>query len=175
MPCALPFALALFSDEARTPDILSMAKALPETDRPLALIFRHDGLAPSERAALAAAVRDAVQSRGHMFLMARGEMEGADGAHSAGPGPGIRTLPTHDEDELAEATLAGMDAAFLSPIFATQSHPDARPLGRPRAVALAQAARIPLFALGGINEASAASLHGAPFQGFGAIGAFSGG
>jgi thiamine-phosphate pyrophosphorylase len=81
-------------------------------------------------------------------------------------------MPVHDEDELVKACLEKADAGFLSPVFATESHPSARPLGRMRAVALAQASRLPLFALGGMDPASAATLEGAPFQGFGAIGAF---
>jgi thiamine-phosphate pyrophosphorylase len=172
-PASLPFALALFSDEHRTRDILSMAKRLPETSKPLALVFRHDGLPSAERFRLADQVRRAVQARGHLFLMARSTLLGADGVHSA-EGEGLRTLPVHDEKEIADATLARADAAFLSPVRPTDSHPGAPALGRSRAVALAQAARIPLLALGGMDERSAGELEGTPFQGFGAIGAFTG-
>ncbi|WP_256620189.1 thiamine phosphate synthase [Parvularcula maris] len=172
-PAELPFALALFSDEKRTPDILKMAEGLPDGGEPIAVIFRHDGLPADERLRLAGEVRDVVQAKGHLFLMARRPLPGADGVH-AGEGEGLRTAPVHDEDEIVRAVMDEVDAAFLSPVYATQSHPGATPLGRSRAVALAQAARVPLLALGGMNERTAASLEGAPFQGFGAIGAFTG-
>nr|WP_233061299.1 thiamine phosphate synthase [Parvularcula mediterranea] len=83
-------------------------------------------------------------------------------------------MPAHDEDELVAAFAAQADAAFLSPIFATRSHPEAQAMGRERAVAIAQASPMPLFALGGMDEEKAAELEGTPFQGFGAIDAFAG-
>ncbi len=172
-PCDLPFALALFSDEKRLPDILGAARALPKGEPPIAVIFRHDGLGPQTRKELALEVMSACRETGHLFLMARADLEGADGAHAHGGGAGSRTAPVHDEAELAEATLWA-DAAFLSPIFPTLSHPDTKGLGRARAVALAQAARLPVFALGGMTPAGAAELEGTDFQGLGAIGAFTG-
>jgi thiamine-phosphate pyrophosphorylase len=170
-PCPLPFALALFSDPDRLPPIDELAGRLPPDIPPVAVIFRHDALAPEGRSLLARRTRDRVHERGHLFLMARGDMEGADGAHAAGPGEGIRTAPCHGIDELAEAN-GWADAAFLSPLFATRSHPGKPPLTRREATAMAQASRTPLFGLGGMNEVTSRLLEGAPFYGFGAIEAF---
>lgn len=171
-PCDLPFALALFSDPNRLPPLEALAESLPRTDRGIALIFRHYDVAEGERERLADTVRMLSQDRGHLFIMARGALPGADGSHAERLSGGILTMPAHDEDEIIAAIKAGADAAFLSPVFATNSHPGAAPLGRQRAVALAQASPLPLFALGGMDEAKASELVGTPFQGFGAIDAF---
>ncbi len=170
-PCDLPFALALFTDPDRLPSIVSLAKALPQGLPPVAVVFRHDALGP-DRMALASEVRQLTQERGHKFLMARAELVGSDGTHAFGGGEGLRTMPVHKEEEIVEAVIAGADAGFLSPIFPTASHPGQPALGRERAVALAQASPLPLFALGGMDEDTAENLAGSPFQGFGAIGAF---
>lgn len=173
-PCDLPFALALFSDADRLPPVEELAAALPALEKPLAFIFRHDHLVPEDRLALGDRLRLVVQGRGHLFFMARTELRGADGHHKQTDAPGLLTMPAHDEDELVAAFAAQASAAFLSPIFATRSHRDAKAMGRERAVAIAQASPMPLFALGGMDEEKAAELEGTPFQGFGAIDAFAG-
>ncbi|MEM1381445.1 MAG: thiamine phosphate synthase [Pseudomonadota bacterium] len=171
-PCTLPFALALFSDAQRLPPLEELVEQLPRDTDPVAIVFRHDHLPEDQRLAVAGRVCEAVQARGHLFIMARASLSGADGHHAVPVGSGIRTTPVHNEEEIAAATLAGADAMFLSPVNGTASHPAQPPLGRSRAVALAQAARLPVFALGGMHEATAAVLEGTPFQGFGAIDAF---
>lgn len=63
---------------------------------------------------------------------------------------------------------AGLDAVFLSPVFATNSHPGARPLTAVRAAFIAAHAQIPIYALGGVTSGNAALL--APtFSGIAAI------
>jgi thiamine-phosphate pyrophosphorylase len=63
-----------------------------------------------------------------------------------------------------------VDALFLSPVFATQSHPGAPALGAARAALIAAASPVPVYALGGITARNAALL--APsFSGLAAIGA----
>lgn len=63
------------------------------------------------------------------------------------------------------------DAALLSPVFATKSHPDAQPLTAPRARFMARHALLPVLALGGVTARNAPLLKG--FAGFAAISAFS--
>jgi len=171
-PCDLPFALALFTDPVRTPSIERLATELPRTLPPVAIIFRHDALPPAERLALAAEVRREVQARGHLFLMARGTLPGADGTHALGHGPGLRTFPAHSFAEARRAEQRRADALFVSPVMPTESHPGERVLGPVRAARLAAAAQCPCLALGGIDERSVRALHGSALQGFGAIGAF---
>jgi 8-oxo-dGTP diphosphatase len=115
-----------------------------------------------------------------------------DGARSLGEGIGVqlkstqlqalseRPLPwaqvvgasCHDASELEHAAGGGADFATLSPVAATASHPGAQALGWPRFQALADAAALPVYALGGMAPAQAgeARLHGA--QGVAGIGAF---
>jgi thiamine-phosphate pyrophosphorylase len=63
---------------------------------------------------------------------------------------------------------APLDAVFLSPVFATTSHKDTKPLTPVRAAMIAAQARVPVYALGGITARNAALL--APsFSGIAAI------
>jgi thiamine-phosphate pyrophosphorylase len=62
-----------------------------------------------------------------------------------------------------------LDAVFLSPVFATASHADARPLNPARAAFIAGAAPVPVYALGGITARNAPLLANA-FSGIAAIG-----
>jgi thiamine-phosphate pyrophosphorylase len=62
-----------------------------------------------------------------------------------------------------------LDAVFLSPVFATASHQQARPLTPVRAAFIAAQAPVPVYALGGINSRNAALLAPA-FSGIAAIG-----
>jgi thiamine-phosphate pyrophosphorylase len=62
-----------------------------------------------------------------------------------------------------------VDALFLSPVFATASHPGAPSLGPARAAFIAAASPVPVYALGGITARNAARLAPA-FSGIAAIG-----
>jgi thiamine-phosphate pyrophosphorylase len=60
------------------------------------------------------------------------------------------------------------EAALLSPVFATRSHPKAHPLTPARARLIARASLVPVLALGGIDAKNAMLLSG--FSGIAAIG-----
>ena len=60
--------------------------------------------------------------------------------------------------ELAEAVAAQADGIFLSPVFATASHPGADTLGAAGFHALARDSSVPVIALGGMNAARAREL-----------------
>lgn len=62
-----------------------------------------------------------------------------------------------------------LDAVFLSPVFATASHANARPLNPVRAAMIAAHAPVPVYALGGVTGRNAALL-GPAFSGIAAIG-----
>ena len=70
----------------------------------------------------------------------------------------LRLATAHDRNELAAATAAGVDGVFLSPVFPTRSHPEARPLGIHGFHALARQSSIPVIALGGMTPARAREL-----------------
>lgn len=61
-----------------------------------------------------------------------------------------------------------VDAVFLSPVFATASHPGTPPLSPPRAAFIAAAARVPVYALGGVTARNAKRL-ASSFSGIAAI------
>jgi thiamine-phosphate pyrophosphorylase len=68
--------------------------------------------------------------------------------------------------------LSCVDAVFLSPVFATASHPGASALGAARAAFIAAASPVPAYALGGIDGRNALLLAPA-FAGIAAIAALS--
>ncbi|MET0616829.1 MAG: thiamine phosphate synthase, partial [Luteibacter sp.] len=69
----------------------------------------------------------------------------------------------HDAGELAQASRLGCDFATLSPVAPTASHPDAEPMGWPRFARLAEAASLPVYALGGLgpDDVTEARMHAA--------------
>ena len=120
------------------------------------IVFRHYSLASQERRALFDQVRRRIEGRDLILLLAGPANEarswGADGSHGRGPGDGLRTAPAHDLAEIRNAERAGAALIFLSPVFPTRSHPDAEALGAERFDALAAQARLPVVALGGMDE-----------------------
>ena len=79
----------------------------------------------------------------------------------------IITSSAHSLRTLMGAGL--LDAVFLSPVFATTSHQQTRPLTPVRAAFIAAHAPVPVYALGGVNPRNAALLASA-FSGIAAIG-----
>jgi thiamine-phosphate pyrophosphorylase len=84
---------------------------------------------------------------------------------------GFVTSSAHSFPDLRRAAHAGAMLAFLSPVFATASHPDAQTLGPTRWSALARHAPIMVAALGGIDGTSARRLPRSLCRVVGAIGA----
>lgn len=130
---------------------------------------------------LAAQVRAICRQRGLLFVAADDGAAAlrADGTHRPAAlvrrrrwPPGLRTAAAHSPRELARAAQAGAHLAFLSPVFPTASHPDARPLGRIRFGLMARAARLPVAALGGMTPRGFASLWRLGAYAWGAVGAF---
>lgn len=79
----------------------------------------------------------------------------------------IITSSAHSLRALMGASM--LDAVFLSPVFATASHKQARPLTPVRAAFIAAQAPVPVYALGGVTSRNAALLAPA-FSGIAAIG-----
>ncbi len=61
------------------------------------------------------------------------------------------SVSCHNRDEVLRAETLGFDWALLSPVAATESHPEATPLGWEVFEAISEEAKIPLFALGGLG------------------------
>src|SRR3546814_11624285 len=78
-------------------------------------------------------------------------------------------MAVHDPAEFGAAIRAKADLVFLSPVFATRSHPDAGPLGRIRFGLLARSAPMPVIALGGMTSSNWRSLKRQGAYGYAAI------
>lgn len=141
------------------------------------IVFRHYSLSAEARRSLFDEVKAAADARNLCLLLA-GPAElaalwGADGSHGPGAGAGLRSASVHDLAEIRAAERDGADLLFLSPVYATRSHPGAKPLGLRGFAALVRETLLPVVALGGMNaaRARATARHGA--YGWAGIDAFS--
>lgn len=174
--CTLP-PLALFTDDDRLADPLAAARALPRGS--MVVVRSRNG---ARRAALTWAMIDLARARALIVLVAGdgalAAASGADGLHlpearlgeAAGWRARRRFLVTGSVHSLAGLARARwLDAVFLSPVFPTASHPGRPALTAVRANAIARAASVPVYALGGVEPGNARLLCG--FAGIAAIGA----
>ena len=133
-----------------------------------AFVFRDYHLSAGQRRRRFARLRRIARARGHLVILASDAVTarawGADGWY--GPPAGLRPRRTglialaavHDMREIARANLLGADAALLSPVFPTRSHPGAKTLGPRRFRLLAKRAQMPVIALGGMDARRAVRL-----------------
>ena len=149
--------LWLMTDERQGDGLIAAIQRLP---RGAGIVFRHYSLPPAERRMLWNSVRAAARNKALTLVVAGPALAGAHGSHNR-PGRGLRTWSAHDLREIRAAERAGAHLIFLSPVFATRSHPGARVLGPRRFAALARQARVPVIALGGVDEGKARALGGA--------------
>lgn len=170
-------ALVLMTDDERLVDPLAAARDLP---RGSMVIVR--ARQASHRLKLAQAILVLARTR-HLFVLIADDAAlaarlGADGLHlpearaqTAAHWRALHprwliTVSSHGKAPIPPTA----DAAFLSPIFATQSHSDRAHLGAIRASLIASRVRKPVYALGGIDARNAVNLSRA-FVGIAAIGA----
>lgn len=173
-------ALLLLTDPLRLPDPRALLPRLPAGS---AVILRHGD--PQARAALAAQLAPLCR-RHRLLLLVAGDPAlalrvGAAGVHWPErqlprgrwrrPRPAmIVTAAAHGRAAIVAARRGGVDAVLLSPVLPTQSHPGAPVLGVWRFAALVTRARLPVYALGGINRDTARRLAGSGAAGIAAIG-----
>jgi thiamine-phosphate pyrophosphorylase len=161
--------LWLFTDAARLADPLAAAAGLP---RGLCGVVLRDDARPG-RAALAAALAGICRARRNALVVAGDarlaravgagvHLRGGRRLRGMGGLRGVVTSSAHGVPELRRAARSGAGVAFLSPAFATASHPGARGLGTVRWAALARRAPpgIVVGALGGIDGAAVRRLPG---------------
>jgi len=170
--------LALMTDDDRLPDPLSAARALP---RGSLVVLRSRDRARLAR--LAADMAPIARARGLILVIAGQALPGADGVHlpeaRLGEAASLRarhgglfiTGAVHSFAALGKALGLPFDALFLSAVFASKSHPGRAGLTPARANLIARAARLPVYALGGIDAKNAALLSPTSFCGIAAIGA----
>ncbi len=118
--------LWLMTDERQGDGLMAAVGRLPDG---AGIVFRHYSLQEDARRRLFERVRDAARRKEHLLLLG-GSAElarawGADGSHGRGPGAGLRSAPAHDLAELRTDEAAGAALVFVSPVFASRSHPDA--------------------------------------------------
>ena len=158
-------ALWLISD---TRNDVGLELALARLPRGSGLIYRHYHLEGPERLERFRKLRRVAKARGHVVVLADSALTarewGADGIYGAPRAlwprrAGLLHLATaHSLSELGLAARLGADAALLSPVFTTRSHPGGGTLGAVRFRLLARQAGLPVIALGGMNPARARAL-----------------
>ena len=168
-------ALILIVDSARLADPLAAAARLPAGS---AVLLR-DYDAPG-RTRLAKSLARTCRRRRLVLLI------GADARLAASLGAGLHlpqglvalarcrrglvTAAAHDRTAILRAARAGAAACLVSPVFLTASNPGAPALGAVRFARLVREAPIPVFALGGIDDRTAARLRGSGACGIAALG-----
>jgi thiamine-phosphate pyrophosphorylase len=141
------------------------------------IVFRHYSLPNAERASLAIEIAGFCRERAFTLAVA-GDAGlavevGADLIHN--PTASTELPYSRAVHSIAEAEAAAAEdpsLVFVSPIFATSSHPGQEPLGRDLAAQIAEAARAPAIALGGMDARRFAQLKG--FYGWAGIDAWLG-
>ena len=172
--------LFFFTDPARVPNAEAVLARLP---RGAGVVYRAFG-APDAVARGRRLVRIA---RGRGLLLLAGADAGlaaaigADGVHlpehAATSALGIRrarprwivTAAAHSAAAIVNAQRAGADAVFLSPVFTSASPSAGRPLGPVRFAQLVRGARLPVYALGGIDAATVRRIARSGAAGFAAV------
>lgn len=174
-----PFSLVFMTDRKRAPNPLLVARALPKGS---AVVLRDYGM--PKRAALAAQLAQICAARDLFLIIGADPLlagrVGAKGLHAPSwfrirndlSRDLIITASCHNDAELRAAKVGGAHIAFLSPVFSTESHPEAPELGARCFRHIAAASPLPVLALGGVNEENAARIAGSNVAGLAAIGAF---
>ena len=169
MPLRQPFPnLWLVTDERNDAGLDAALRRLP---RGSGLIYRHYHLPDAERVERFHQLAGIARARGMVVILADSALTaaewGADGIYGAPRAlyprrDMLRLATAHSLREIGEANRMGADAVLLSPAFATRSHPGAEALGPVRFRLLAAHSRIPVIALGGMDQRNADRL-GWPF------------
>lgn len=163
--------LWLMTDERQGDALWEALERLP---RGAGIVFRHYGLSIAERRRLFERVRKAARPRRLFLVSAGGYLSSADGVHRGRGRGGFRTASAHNLAEIRTAERCGARLVFVSPVFATRSHPDARPLGCVRFGLLARQAHVPVIALGGMDSRRWHALKALGAYGWAGIDAWSG-
>jgi thiamine-phosphate pyrophosphorylase len=157
--------------DPRLGDVIPVIAQLP---RRSGIVFRHYGVA--NRRLLFRSVRSAARKGNHVLILAdtpqRARTWGADGAHNRSTlrSCGLRTMAVHNAREAMLAKRMRADLVFVSPVFATRSHPGSRTLGRTKLGLVARGQKT--IALGGMTAKRFKSLVALKIYGWAGIDAF---
>lgn len=143
------------------------------------IVFRHYSLSRPAREELARRIGSAIRKR-RITLGIAGDVElaerlGAEIVHNpAAPTSVPFSRAVHSLEEVDSAKAEGAALVFVSPVYATSSHPGGEPLGPKRAAEIAGAAGLPAIALGGVNARNFPALKREGFYGWAGIDAWLG-
>jgi len=180
-----PLTLIAMTDEGRGGDPLDMIRQLPKNSF---LIFRH--YTDPAREHLAHKIVRACRRAGVRCLIA-GDINlarkcNSDGVHFPEhqlsrlsvrrfmPPHWITTGAAHDHKSVRRIEALGLDAALLSLVFTSASHPGAKALGIWKFAAISRRAGVAVIALGGISADRLRRLRLAGAHGIAGISLFSG-
>ncbi|WP_374943837.1 thiamine phosphate synthase [Sphingomonas sp.] len=120
------------------------------------VVFRHLTTPRAERLALFRRVRSVAVARRLVLVVAGERLPWA--ARHGGPRP--VTAPAHDRREGVAGVRKGARMLFVSPVFATRTHPGAKGLGVRRARAIVRGLPVGAVALGGMDARRWRGLQG---------------
>jgi 8-oxo-dGTP diphosphatase len=187
---ALPANYLISPEPTSDPDEFTGAFSRSIVNRELGIVsLRAKGMAPDRLAALATRVLGCARElRPDLLVLMHGAVDlaqslGFDGVHlssrqleqyRARPLPESKWVfaSCHDEHELIAAQNLGVDAATLSPLHPTASHPDSRPLGWHHFARLTARTWLPVYGLGGLTRTDLSMARSAGAQGVAAIRAY---
>ena len=166
--------LWLMTDERLGEALWTALAALP---RGSGVVFRHYATEPGKRRRMFAKVARIARSRRLVLVRAGADvMRDEVGTHNRTPRTrGLKTRAVHTQADWVASGRPPADLVFVSPVFATRSHPAARPLGVVRLGLLIRGLRargVPVVALGGMTAARFRRLRGLGVHGWAAIDAW---
>jgi thiamine-phosphate pyrophosphorylase len=162
----------LMTDPRLRDGLLAAVRKLPTGS---GVVFRHYQTPASERPILFRQLQRICRQRGHVLVLAGPDDWRADGVHGRSRFRPIQilTMPVHSLHEIREAQRLRADLMFLSPLFATRSHPGARVLGLLQFSRLAKlAGPTKVIALGGMTRNKAHTITKRIAYGWAGIDAF---
>jgi len=175
--------LWLLTDPARTPDPAAAIARLPAGAAVIYRAFGDRGAAKTARR-----LRRLTRQRGLKLLIGAdwrlAAAVGADGVHLPQRLMGLATrlrrlkpawlitAAAHDGAALVAGARLGLDAMLVSVVFPSFSPSAGAPLGTVRFAALIRRSKVPVIALGGVNDQTAAKLSSSHAAGLAGIGGF---
>jgi thiamine-phosphate pyrophosphorylase len=166
---AEPPKLWLMTDERMGEQLWRALRRLP---RGSGVVFRHYHTPPGERRRLFRKVAAVARARGLVLVRAGEGPLGAEAGTHGRRGAGLITWPAHDRAEALRGVRAGAGLLFVSPVYATRSHPGAPALGPGTARRIAAGLPVRAIALGGVTREHGRSLIRAGWWGWAAIDAW---
>lgn len=134
------------------------------------VVFRHHATPPAVRRALLRRVERIAAARRLVLLVAGGG--GSGKAAGYGRSRGAHGAAAHDRRDAERAARAGARLLFVSPVFATRSHPGAAAIGPRAAARIGRGLGASVIALGGMTARRWRRIRRLGFDGWAAIDAW---